>query len=116
MMRTAVPSEPSGGNDVRVVVDRRRLRKAYLIGRDRYFISRGHYKHAPQCSAWGFTEEIEDAYRFQNLLECIEYWRSRHNFPEDYEHCIWDGYLTFYEETKKGIRRVLPVPEQMELF
>ena len=109
-------SDDCNATDPHTVTDNRRLRKAYLVGRDKSFIWRGHYSHDPQCSAWGFTEHIEDAYRFESLQSCIDYWRSRHNFPEDYEHCIWDGYLTFFEETKKGIRRVMPVPEQEELF
>lgn len=113
---SAGPAMPTNATDPGAVIDNRRLRKAYLVGRDKYFIWRGHYRHEPQCSAWGFTEHIEDAYRFESLQACIDYWRSRHNFPKDYEHCIWDGYLTFFEETKRGLRRVMPVPEQGELF
>lgn len=100
----------------RHVVNRRRPRKGYLFGRAQYYIWRGHYSHNPALSAWGMTENVEDAYRFASLAECFDYWRSRHTFPKDYEHCIWDGYLTFWEETAKGLRRVMPVPEQTELF
>lgn len=98
------------------VPDRRRLRKGYLIARDKYWIWCGHYSHDPKLSAWGMTEVLEDAYRFATLEEAMDYWRSRHAFPADYEHCIWDGYLHFYEETKKGMRRVMPTPPQGELF
>lgn len=103
-------------NEPHTVPDRRRLRKAYLIARDKYWIWRGYYTHDPSLSAWGMTEEVEDAYRFASLDECLIYWRSRHAFPEQYEHCLWDGYLRFYEETKKGLRQVMPVREQGELF
>jgi hypothetical protein len=109
-----LPTE--GAEPARCVIDRRRIGKAFLIGRDKYYIWCGHYTHDPDLSAWGMTEQIDDAYRFTNIQECLEYWRSRHNFPEEYEHCIWDGYLTFFEESKKGIRRVMPEPIQGELF
>lgn len=101
---------------VKTIPDHRRLRKAYLIARDIYWIWKGHYSHDPSLSAWGMTEVFEDAYRFSTLDEAIDYWRSRHSFPQDYEHTVWDGYLRFYEETSKGLRRVMPTPPQGELF
>ncbi len=110
------PIASAGSPDSAYVVASRRLRKAYLICREQYFIWQGHYKHAAHLSAWGMTENIDEAFRFSSLKEAIDYWRSRHTFPENYEHCIWDGYLTFFEESKKGLRRVMPIPPQQELF
>jgi len=105
-----------GEKETGVTVHHRRLKKAYLIGRAEFFIWRGHYNVNPDLPAWGMDENIEKAFRFESLQACLEFWRSRHNFPERYEHCIWNGYLTFWEETKKGIRRIMPAPEQDELF
>lgn len=98
------------------VPDRRRPRKGYLIARDKYWIWSGHYSHNPTLTTWGMTEILEDAYRFASLDEALDYWRSRHTFPADYEHCIWDGYLRFYEEKNGVLRRVMPTPPQGELF
>jgi len=67
-----------------------------------------------KCS-WGVTSKIEEAFRFKTLDACLEFYRSRHAWPEDYEANIWNGKVQFFKVTDAGVHRVMPV-EQPSLF
>lgn len=58
---------------------------------------------------WNVEESITvRTFRFHSFDEAVQFWRSRHRFPDDYEHCIHDGYLHFFEE-KGGTGRLVPI-------
>lgn len=67
-----------------------------------------------KCS-WGVTAKVERAFRFKSLPACLEFYRSRHIWPEEVEANIWNGKVQFFEVTKAGIRSVQPI-EQQSLF
>ncbi len=44
----------------------------------------------------GVTTDAAEADKFRTTDLCIQRWRDMHAFPGDYEHCIHNGYLTFF--------------------
>ena len=67
-----------------------------------------------KCS-WGVTEKLELAHRFKSLQACLDFYRSRHQWPEDYEVNIWNGHVQFFRIDGNEIYQVQPV-EQPSLF
>jgi hypothetical protein len=64
---------------------------------------------------WGVTAKLEEAHRFKDMDDCLAFYRSRHQWPEDYEVNIWNGKVQFFQVTDTGIHQVMPV-EQPSLF
>lgn len=65
---------------------------------------------------WGVTYDPTEATRFKSVNACIDFWGRIHSFPENYEQCIYNGYLQFFEYGPAGLRQMPRLTRQGSLF
>lgn len=59
--------------------------------------------------SWGCEFEIGKATRFDSPDRAARWWISKHAFPDEYEHYLYDGSIMIFETTKNGMKGVLPL-------
>ena len=59
--------------------------------------------------SWGCDPDASKAVPFPTVKEAAEWWLGKHAFPEDYEDCIFNGYLNFFDRTESGLKGLLPL-------
>lgn len=52
---------------------------------------------------WGVTDDFFKANSFKSIEECQTHFLSKHAIPENFEHCLHNGYLKYFDNNGQMI-------------